>query len=171
MDCFAVSLGVGTANFEKDKRTYFRLAFHFGLFQGGMAFLGWLAGQTIVQYIQTFDHWLALGLLAFVGVRMIRGGLDQDCETCPRDPSRGKLLMVLCVATSIDALAVGLSLAFIAVNIGLASLIIALGSLLLSILGLSLGSQLGSLFGKRMEILGGFLLIGIGVRILFSHLL
>ncbi len=170
MDCFAVSLGIGTAKFKKDRRTFFRLAFHFGLFQGGMAFLGWLAGQTIDQYIRSFDHWIALALLAFVGIRMIREGMDKDCESCPSDPSRGKMLMVLCVATSIDALAVGLSMAFIDVNIMLAALIIALGSLLLSVLGLLLGNRLGELFGKRMEILGGLLLIGIGVRIIITHL-
>ena len=171
MDCFAVSLGIGTANFSKDRRTYFRLAYHFGLFQGGMAFLGWLAGQTIDQYIRGFDHWIALALLAFVGIRMIREGLDKDCESCPSDPSRGKMLMVLCVATSIDALAVGLSMAFINVNIALAALVIALGSVLLSILGLLLGNRLGVLFGKRMEILGGILLVGIGIRIVISHVM
>jgi manganese efflux pump family protein len=171
MDCFAVSLGVGTANFEKDKHTYFRLPFHFGLFQGGMAFFGWLAGQTIVTYIAAFDHWIAFGLLAFVGVRMILEGINPDCESCPQDPSKGKMLVVLCVATSIDALAVGLSMALVEVQILLAVLIIALGSVFLSLLGLRAGSKLGIMFGKRMEIFGGVLLIGIGIRILLTHLL
>jgi putative Mn2+ efflux pump MntP len=72
MDCFAVSLGVGTAGTAIGPRPTFRLFFHFGLFQGGMTILGWLAGKTVVTYISAFDHWLAFGLLAFVGVRMIR---------------------------------------------------------------------------------------------------
>lgn len=171
MDCFAVSLGVGTGNFKKDIRTFFRLSFHFGLFQGGMAFLGWLAGQTIVTYIAAYDHWIAFGLLAIVGAHMVVEGLDPECDDCPKDPTRGKMLVVLSVATSIDALAVGLSFAMIDVQILSAVLIIALGSVILSIIGLSLGNKLGVIFGKRMEVFGGVLLIGIGVRILLSHLL
>ena len=71
MDCFAVSLGIGTNNIQKTRRMVLRLAFHFGLFQGGMAFLGWLAGSTVVQFISAFDHWIAFGLLAYVGGKMI----------------------------------------------------------------------------------------------------
>jgi putative Mn2+ efflux pump MntP len=171
MDCFAVSLGVGTSDFKKDIRTYFRLSFHFGLFQGGMALIGWLAGQTIVTYIASFDHWIAFALLAFVGGRMIREGLDPNHEGCGQDPSRGKMLVVLCVATSIDALAVGLSMAMISVNIVQAVLLIAAASLGLSVIGLKLGHKLSKLFGKRMEVIGGVLLIGIGLRIVISHLM
>lgn len=171
MDCFAVSLGVGTSEFKKDIRTYFRLSFHFGLFQGGMAFLGWLAGQTIVNYISSIDHWIAFALLAFVGGRMVREGLDPNHEGCGRDPSRGKMLVVLCVATSIDALAIGLSMAMISVDIVQAVLMIAIASLVLSIIGLRLGNKLSKLFGKRMEVLGGLLLIGIGIRIVVTHLI
>lgn len=171
MDCFAVSLGVGTASFEKTYRTFFRLAFHFGLFQGGMTFIGWLLGQTVVTIIAPYDHWIALLLLAFVGIRMIREGREENCEECPQDPSRGKTLVVLCVATSIDALAVGLSMAMLNVKILEAALVIGVGSVMFSVLGLLMGNQLGERFGKRMEILGGLLLIGIGLRIVASHLL
>jgi putative Mn2+ efflux pump MntP len=172
MDCFAVSLGVGTAGTARGLRPTFRLFFHFGLFQAGMTLLGWLAGKTVVTYIASVDHWVAFALLAFVGVRMIRGGLKKaGGEPAIPDPSRGLTLVVLSIATSIDALAVGLSLALLAVNVLWAALLIGGVSAILSLAGLLLGNQLGLRFGKSMEILGGVILIGIGLRVLITHLL
>ena len=171
MDCFAVSLGVGTAGTAAGPRPTFRLFFHFGLFQGGMTLLGWLAGKTIVAYISTVDHWVAFALLAFVGLRMIRGGLQKaDAEPAIPDSSRGLTLVVLSIATSIDALAVGLSLALLEVNVFWSALLIGGVSAVLSLVGLLVGNQLGIRFGKSMEILGGVILIGIGLRVLFTHL-
>jgi len=171
MDCFAVSLGVGTAGTAKGLRSSFRLFFHFGLFQGGMTLIGWLAGKTVVTYIASVDHWVAFVLLAFVGVRMIRGGLRKPAgEPAIPDPSRGLTLVMLSVATSIDALAVGLSLAVLSVNVVWAALLIGGVSAILSLLGLLLGKQLGLRFGKSMEVLGGLILIGIGLRVLITHL-
>jgi putative Mn2+ efflux pump MntP len=171
MDCFAVSLGVGTAGTATGPRPTFRLFFHFGLFQGGMTLLGWLAGKTVVTYIATVDHWVAFALLAFVGVRMIRGGLQKAREepTIP-DPSRGLTLVMLSVATSIDALAVGLSLALLDVNVFWSALVIGGVSAALSLVGLLLGNQLGLRFGKSMEVLGGIILVGIGLRVVIIHL-
>ncbi|MHB8087232.1 MAG: manganese efflux pump MntP [Anaerolineaceae bacterium] len=171
MDCFAVALGIGCSPTPKDFRTYFRIAFHFGLFQGGMTFLGWLGGSTIAHLISNFDHWIAFGLLAFVGARMIRESLSKNEEEDPCNPSRGKTLIMLSVATSIDALAVGLSLALVEGSILVSSLVIGFTSLLLSVLGLFIGGRLGCKFGKRMELIGGLVLIGIGFRVLLSHLL
>ena len=170
MDVFAVSLGVGTSRFGDSKSARGRLAFHFGLFQGGMTFLGWLAGSQIATWISGFDHWLAFSLLAFVGIRMIISGLKINEESHPIDPSRGTTLVVLSIATSIDALAVGLSLAFLDSNILTASLVIGAVSAILSLVGTVFGYTLGSRFGKRMEIAGGILLIIIGVRIVITHL-
>lgn len=171
MDCFAVSLGVGTAGTAVGKRPTFRLFFHFGLFQGGMTLLGWLAGKTVVTYIATFDHWVAFGLLVFVGIRMIMGGLRKEGEEpAIPDPSRGMTLVMLSIATSIDALAVGISLALLDVNVFWSALLIGLVSAALSLVGLSLGNQLGMRFGKTMEVLGGVILIGIGLRVLITHL-
>ena len=171
MDCFAVSLGIGTSPVEKDARTVFRITFHFGLFQGLMTFLGWLAGSSVVNLISRFDHWIAFILLAWVGVRMIRESLSKKEEDNPCNPSRGKTLVMLSVATSIDALAVGLSLAFVDGSILVSSLVIGITSLLLSLFGLFIGGKLGCKFGKRMELIGGLVLIGIGIRVLVSHLL
>jgi manganese efflux pump family protein len=171
MDCFAVSLGIGTSPVKKDIHTVFRITFHFGLFQGLMTFLGWLAGSSIVNLIQNFDHWIAFALLAWVGARMIRESFSTKEEDNPCNPSRGKTLIMLSIATSIDALAVGLSLAFVDGSILISSLVIGVTSLLLSLLGLFIGGKLGCKFGKRMELAGGLVLIGIGLRILLSHLL
>lgn len=172
MDCFAVSLGVGTSPVPISRRLIFRITYHFGLFQGGMTVLGWLAGSTIVTFISAFDHWIAFVLLGWVGGRMIVSGFRPgEEEVLLRDPSRGKSLVMLSIATSIDALAVGLSLAVLHVDIVRSALTIGITSALLSLLGLFLGDRLSRRFGKRMEVLGGVVLNFIGIRILVSHLL
>jgi len=171
MDCFAVSLGIGCSSVHKDYRTIFRITFHFGLFQGLMTFLGWLAGSSIVNLIERFDHWVAFALLAWVGARMIRESFSNNTEEDPCNPSRGKTLIMLSIATSIDALAVGLSLALVDGSILVSSLVIGFTSLVLSLAGLFIGGRLGSRFGKRMELVGGLVLIGIGLRVLISHLM
>ena len=136
-----------------------------------MTLLGWLVGSTIAQLIANFDHWIALGLLAWIGTRMIIEGFKPDQEVAKRsDPSRGGTLVLLAVATSLDAMAVGLSLAVVNVDILSSSLLIGIISTSLSLVGLMLGSHLGLAFGKRMEIVGGLILIGIGLRILITHL-
>ena len=170
MDVFAVSLGVGTARAATDLRSIFRLSFHFGLFQGLMTFLGWIAGSTISLWISHFDHWLAFILLAFVGMNMIRSGFNHDLDSFPQNPSRGRLLIVLCVATSIDAMAVGLSMGVVETPILWSALIIGAISSGLSYLGLKIGHLLGEKFGKRMEVMGGLILISIGLRILIGHI-
>ncbi len=170
MDAFAVSLGIGTTQKANQPRPIFRLSFHFGLFQAIMPVLGWFAGNAIALLIAQFDHWIAFVLLAFVGGRLIRSGLDVDGQAYPGDPSRGATLLVLCVATSIDALAIGLSLAILGVNILYPSVVIGVVTAGLSLVGLRIGHRLGKEFGKRMELLGGLVLIGIGLRVLISHL-
>lgn len=170
MDAFAVCLGAGTTRFVNGPRPVFRLAFHFGLFQALMPALGWLAGTTVLPLIERFDHWIAFALLAFVGVRMVRSGLDPDGDARPADPSRGATLVMLSIATSIDALAIGLSLAVLRVQILCPAIVIGIVAAGMSLLGLRLGQSLGATFGKRMELVGGLLLIGIGVRVVLSHL-
>ena len=170
MDAFAVSLGIGTSRRAEDFRSRFRLAFHFGIFQSLMTVLGWLAGSTISHFISSFDHWIAFGLLAYVGISMIRSGLDKNEEVITPNPSRGKTLMVLCIATSLDALAVGLGMAMVGTTIVGPAIVIGLVTLSLSAFGLGVGHRLGMKFGKRMEVIGGLILVGIGLNILFTHL-
>ncbi|GAP22642.1 manganese efflux pump MntP family protein [Leptolinea tardivitalis] len=174
MDAFAVSLGVGTSPSdcaEASWRRVLRIASHFGLFQAGMTLFGWLAGSTIAGLISHFDHWVAFALLAWVGGRMIKEGFgpEEDCHS--DDITHGKTMVVLCVATSIDALAVGLSLAMLQVNIWSTSAVIGVVTLFLSLVGGFAGHVLGSKFGQRMEVIGGVILVGIGLRILITHLM
>jgi putative Mn2+ efflux pump MntP len=171
MDAFAVCLGAGTQEQTSGPRPTFRLAFHFGLFQFLMPVLGWLAGATIVRYIASFDHWIAFGLLVFVGGRMIYSGFNPEKHAQANDPSRGWTLVLLSFAVSIDALAVGLSLGIISETIWVPAVVIGIVTGLVSWLGLRLGKKLGEKFGNWMEIAGGIILILIGIRILLAHLL
>jgi len=170
MDAFAVSICSGV-KIGPGPRPVFRIAFHFGLFQALMPVIGWLFGNTIEPLVKNYDHWVAFGLLAFVGIRMIRSGLSKYDEEIVKDPSRGWTMVMLSIAVSIDALAVGLSLAFLNVNIWNPALIIGLVTGALSLIGLRVGNGVGRRFGKPVEVLGGLVLIGIGVRILESHLM
>jgi putative Mn2+ efflux pump MntP len=170
MDAFSVSISAGAAIGNPGVRHYFRLAFHFGLFQFMMPVIGWLIGATIAPYIASFDHWVAFALLAFVGVRMIRAALGGGDEDVGRDPSRGATLLMLSVATSIDALAIGLTLAMIGDGIWIASVVIGIVTASLSLLAVALGTRVGRAAGTRMEIVGGLALFAIGVKILVDHL-
>lgn len=170
MDAFAVSMGIGTAGQIPNRRGKIRLAAHFGIFQAGMTALGWLAGSTIVRYVEGFDHWIALGLLGYVGINLIRSGINKNGRAFDQDPSTGKILVVLSIATSIDAFAVGLSIAFLDVPVLLSVIMIGVVALILSLIGLFLGARLSAKFGKRMEIVGGLILLGIGIRVVITHL-
>ncbi|NLC57913.1 MAG: manganese efflux pump [Armatimonadetes bacterium] len=171
MDASAVALSVGFAFKRLTFRPVFRLSFHFGLFQALMPMLGWAAGTTISRQIEAFDHWVAFALLAYVGVNMIRAGLGGgEAERFAKDPTRGSRLVMLSVATSIDALAVGLSLAMLRVQIWYPSLVIGLVAALCTLAGMLLGHRCGAALGRRMELVGGALLILIGTRIVYTHL-
>ncbi len=169
MDALAVSLGIGTAGQISTLRGKIRLAAHFGIFQSGMTALGWLAGETVVYYIERFDHWIAFALLGYVGINLIRSGLGKDGKAFEQDPSTGRTLVILSFATSIDAFAVGLSISFLKIPVLLSVIMIGIVALLLSAIGLFAGIRLGEAFGKRMEILGGLILLGIGIRVVLTH--
>jgi manganese efflux pump family protein len=171
MDAFAVCIGIGTSRNTGNNRQGFRLAFHFGLFQFLMPIIGWLAGNGLVKFIAPYDHWIAFFLLVFVGGRMIWSGLHPEKKDEENDPSRGWNLVILSIATSIDALAIGLSLAIVGVQIWYPAVIIGIVTGLISWMGLRLGNYLGVKFGQRMEIIGGILLAIIGVRIVILHIL
>lgn len=172
MDAFAVSIGVAIQGHVKGLRPAFRLWFHFGLFQFLMPVTGWYLGIRLAQAIEAFDHWVAFILLAYVGGKMILSGLRGErnqTSPAPSDPTRGWSLVGLSVATSIDALAVGFSLAMLQVNIWYPSVVIGLVTALLSFIGVELGNRLGRKIGHRAEIMGGAFLVLIGLRILFTH--
>ncbi len=120
--------------------------------------------------MEAFDHWLAFAILAVIGGRMIRNGLNSEPDPGAGDPSRGWSLILLSVATSIDALAVGFSLAMIRIAIWFPAAVIGIVTAAMSVTGLVIGSRLGSRFGHRMEIAGGVILIAVGARIVFQHL-
>ncbi len=172
-DCFAVSL-CGSCGLNNNIRyiRVFRTALAFGLAQAIMPTIGWLVGRTILDYIAAYDHWIAFGLLAIIGGRMIWEGVKgEEDEKAGMDITRGWLLLTLALATSIDSLAVGLSLAFVEINILAAILIIGVMAFLITHLGFHLGFKAGDMLGKRAKIIGGVILIGIGLRVLISHLL
>jgi manganese efflux pump family protein len=171
MDSFAVSLAIGGSGRVRTVRSVLRVALHMGLFQGAMAFVGWVVGASVAEKISHFDHWVALALLVFIGGRMIRSGLNSQRDESSGDPSRGPQMALVCLATSIDALAVGLSLAMLQVPILAPSLTIGIVTVGFSLVGLMTGGQLGLRFGKSMEVLGGLVLAGIGINIALSHLL
>jgi len=170
MDAFAVAVVTGMASSKVCLRRVFRLAFHFGLFQFLMPILGWLSGRTVATHIESYDHWIAFGLLSFVGGKMLWEAFHDDEDEREGDPTRGWMLVTLSVATSIDALAVGLSLAFLSVSIWVPSVSIGIITFFLTGLGMWLGRRFGDRIGKWAEIVGGIVLLIIGLRILFSHL-
>jgi len=171
MDAFAVSIAVMSSGKGDSPRATFRLSFHFGLFQFLMPVLGWLLGTTVAEYIQAADHWIAFILLAVIGGRMIYGALNSSTESFnANDPTKGWSLVLLSIGTSIDALAVGLSLAFLNVDVWLPSVIIGIVAAGMTLLGIRLGRVLSIRFGKRMELIGGVVLVSIGAKILVEHL-
>lgn len=170
MDAFAVAAVTALALDGITKRHVFRMSFHFGLFQALMLVLGWLFGSVAYTLLSSFDHWIAFSLLAFVGARMIWGALHEAPEIVP-DRTRGWDLVMLSVATSIDALAVGLSLAIIHIAIAFPALVIGIVAAVLTIVGMMIGRRVGLLWGKRVEVLGGFILIVVGLNILWEHML
>ena len=172
MDVFAVSIATGVVLKRVDVRQTFRMAWHFGLFQAVMPIIGWSAGLTVRSFIEKYDHWAAFALLSFVGLHMIREAFKEDNEiSVQKDPTRGMVLIILSVATSIDALTVGFSFSLLKVSIWIPAVIIGIVSILFSIIGLKIGKGLGELsfVSKYAEISGGIVLILIGVKILYKH--
>ncbi len=170
MDAVAVALAAGASGRANGVRAAFRISFHFGLFQFLMPVIGWALALSIRRYIEAFDHWVAFGLLWLVGLRMLWEAFQEE-KAVGRgtDPSRGLSLVALSVATSIDALAVGLSLAFLGQLILWPSVLIGCTTGALSLAGIWMGGKLGDRFGPRMEILGGLILLAIGIQIVLSH--
>ncbi len=170
MDAFAVAIASSVSLGRVSGRQTFRLAFHFGFFQAMMPVLGWFAGLSVARYIESWDHWVAFGLLAVIGGKAVMGALQEEDEDVPKaDPTRGLMLVTLSVATSLDALAVGLSFAMLKIRIWWPAVIIGLVAGAFTTVGMQIGSRLGARFGRRMEVAGGLVLIGIGLKIVADH--
>ena len=173
MDAFAVSIAAGITLRQIDFRHYFRLAWHFGFFQAMMPVIGWITGITVRSWIENYDHWAAFGLLVFVAQGMLRAAIagEKEEEKQRNDPTRGMTLVMLSIATSIDALAVGLSLSLLNVSIWMPSVIIGLTAGAFTIVGMGLGQKIGSAsrFSRWAEALGGGVLLLIGLNILHEH--
>jgi putative Mn2+ efflux pump MntP len=170
-DCFAVALSISISQPGMSFRKFIRFPMAFGIFQAMMLLLGWLAGSTIVDLISAYDHWLAFGLLAVIGGRMIWESFHEEEEKTERDINKWFTLLALSIATSIDSLAAGLSYAFLSVDILLAGITTGLMAFIFTYIGYYIGKKVGSLVGQRAETAGGIILILIGLRILLEHLL
>jgi putative Mn2+ efflux pump MntP len=170
MDAFSVAIGVGAVSRTVSLGPVFRLSIHFGLFQTLMPVAGWFAGMTVAHIIAGYDHWVAFGLLAYVGGKMMMASFRREENVHKTDPTKGWTLILLSVATSIDALAVGLSFAFLKIPILYPSIIIGLVAFGMTMIGMIFGKKLGKVMGKKVEMIGGIILIGIGVKILMEHL-
>jgi putative Mn2+ efflux pump MntP len=171
MDTFAVSIASGTVSKQVRATQALRMAFFFGGFQLVMPLIGSLAGLTLKKYIAGYDHWAAFGLLAAVGSKMIYESFKIKTSRRNFNFSNIFVLLVLSIATSIDALAVGITLSLITSSIITAVIIIGLITFTLSYLGVFVGQKLGHLFENKIEAIGGLILIGIGVKIVLQHLL
>jgi putative Mn2+ efflux pump MntP len=171
-DCFAVALSGGISNINHTWPRILRISFSFGLFQALMPILGWLAGKTVVEVIADYDHWVAFSLLVIVSGRMLWESFRPErSEDKDVDITKGFLLITLSLATSIDALAVGLSFAFLDINIALASPTIGAVAFLVTTIGFILGKKVSKLIGKWAETIGALILLAIAFRILLSHIL
>ena len=168
VDAFSVAVASGIALGKVSPRQAFRLSFHFGLFQFGMPLLGWMLGSLVAGRIESIAGWIAFGLLSLVGSKMVWESLRLDDTPVRDDPTRGASLVMLSVATSIDALAVGLSLAFLRVPVLFPSLVIGVVAAAMTGMGLQLGRRAGSLLGSRMETVGGLVLILIAFKVLLD---
>ncbi|HSV75059.1 MAG TPA: manganese efflux pump MntP family protein [Chthonomonadales bacterium] len=172
MDATAVAIACSVTLGRVSARQVFRLAFHFGLFQATMPLIGWLAGRALTAGVQAWDHWVAFGLLTAIGLRAINDGLARrdDTPTPSGDPTRGLSLVSLSVATSIDALAAGMSFALLRVTVWQACAVIGVITAALTVAGMLLGSRLGSALGRRMQAVGGVALVLVGAKIVASHM-
>jgi len=170
MDAFAVSITSGITIKRLKINHALRIAAFFGSFQAFMPVIGWLAGLGLISFISGIDHWIAFGLLVFIGCKMIYESIKIESREDKSNPLNFYVLLMLSVATSIDALAVGLSFAFLKISIATPIIIIGAVTFLLSFLGVFAGNKFGHFFENKIEIVGGIVLIGIGLKILVEHL-
>ena len=171
MDAFAVSISSGIALKKMRAKHAFLIASFFGIFQAVMPFIGWYTGLWARVYVAAYDHWIAFLLLFLIGGKMIYESLRGVSSRIQADPLSLYILFVLAIATSIDALAVGVTLSFLDVAILMPVLVIGLVTFVMAFVGTYLGSAVGHVFEHRIGIIAGLILIGIGLKILIEHTL
>ncbi len=173
MDAFAVSIAVGISLKKISARQTFRLSWHFGLFQALMPVLGWWLGNAIHTFVENYAHWIAFALLAAVGSNMLREALqfDQESDEPRKDSTKGMTMVILSIATSIDALAVGFSMSMLSISIITPAIIIGIVAAAFTITGMHLGKKVSSFqkLSTYAELMGGVVLWGIGLNILYEN--
>lgn len=170
MDAFAVAMCKGLSMQKFRFRNALIVGLYFGVFQGLMPLIGYYLGVNFAENIKAFDHWIAFGLLAFLGIKMLHEAMEKNAENEVDDALDVKTMFVLSVATSIDALAMGISFAVLHVEIFSAVVLIGVTTCILSGIGVKIGSLFGERFKKGAEIAGGIILICIGIKIVVEHL-
>ena len=170
MDSFAVSITAGLILKEFSSKHFIRIAFYMGLFQALMPIIGWMIGVSFKHYIVSFDHWIAFLLLLGLGGKMIYDDLKCEDEHCCFDPQKRLVVMGLALATSIDALVVGVNFAFLDMSITMPIYTIGITSFVLSFIGIFIGCQIGTKAKLKFTLIGGVILIGLGTKILYEHL-
>lgn len=170
-DTFAVSLSCGVVQYKIVFRQALRVAFVFALFQGGLTVAGFFLGSTVSDALKAVDHWIALGLLSILGIKMIIEGLKKEEIKEQLDFTKPAVLFAAALGTSIDAFAVGISLAFLDIRIWSSGFIIGTVTFLASMTAIRIGKSAGAKLGQRVEIVGGLILIAIGVKIFLEHVL
>jgi len=170
IDAFAVSITSGITIKNLRINSALKIAFFFGLFQAVMPVVGWLTGLSLKDFISGIDHWIAFALLSLIGCKMIYESTKIGSSKKDINPLNVYVLLMLSIATSIDALAVGVSFAFLKLSIATPVIVIGAVTFLLSFLGVFVGNRFGHFFENKIEIAGGLVLIGIGIKILIEHL-
>lgn len=174
LDCFAVSISSGGTMKFFSLKNLLKMSIFFGAFQSLMPIIGFLAGVGVINYIKKVDHWIAFLLLLTIGIKMIyeSSKLDElNCNKNPKCPFGYETLIILSIATSIDALAVGFTFSILKISIITPVLVIGITAFIMSIIGINLGYKGKDFFGKKMEFLAGLILIAIGTKILLEHTL
>ena len=169
MDAFAVSICKGISMQKMNWKKAIIIGLYFGIFQALMPVIGFTLGKALENLVTSIDHWIAFGLLLIIGIKMIIDAFKED-NVSVNDSVNWKVMIILAIATSIDALAVGITFAFLQVNLLLAVSIIGIITFILCVIGTKIGNNFGNKFENKAEILGGIVLIFIGVKILLEHL-
>ena len=168
MDAFAVSICKGLSMKKMNWKNAIIVGLYFGIFQALMPIIGYFLGSTFESFVTQIDHWIAFGLLGFIGINMLKEAFSKDSENC-NDSIDFKTMIILAIATSIDALAVGITFAFLKVNVILAATMIGVLTFLISVLGIKIGNKFGDKYERKAETVGGLILIFMGIKILLEH--